>query len=153
MSQRSLPAELADVVRRVAHYPHGLGFLHHGWVDCVAVTLGVHPYVIDATRAYLETDEGRAELIEAVRRESERRLARPLSHTPSRRTLRGCEERSRALIEAAEKDPRGVAFLAGGELAEVARAFRVHPYLVCRARGLLERRGVREPGEAAVVRE
>ena len=52
---RRLPAELADVVRRVAHYPHGLGFLHQAWIDSVAVTLGVHPFAVDATRALLET--------------------------------------------------------------------------------------------------
>ena len=60
---RRLPAELADVVRRAAHYPHGLGFLHQAWVDSVAVTLGVHPFAVDATRAYLDTPGGRAELI------------------------------------------------------------------------------------------
>jgi hypothetical protein len=52
---RRLPAELADVIRRAAHYPHGLGFLHLAWADSVAVTLGVHPFAVDATRAYLET--------------------------------------------------------------------------------------------------
>jgi hypothetical protein len=141
---RRLPAELSDMVRRVAHYPHGLGFLHQGWVDSVAVTLGVHPYAIDATRAYLETKRGRSELIEAVRRERDRRLARPLPHTPSRRTLHDCEERARKLVELARSDPRGVEFLAEGPPEEVAEAFHVHPYLVFRARGLLERRAVTE---------
>ena len=141
---RRLPAELSDVVRRVAHYPHGLGFLHQGWVDSVAVTLGVHPYAIDATRAYLETQRGRAELIEAVRQERDRRLARPLPHTPSRRTLHDCEGRARKLIETVRRDPRGLAFLEEGSPEEVAEAFHVHPYLVFRARGLLERRAVTE---------
>ena len=34
----------------------------------MAVTLGVHPFAVDATRALLETPRGRAELIEAVHR-------------------------------------------------------------------------------------
>jgi hypothetical protein len=148
---RRLPAELSDVVRRVAHYPHGLGFLHQGWVDSVAVTLGVHPYAIDATRAYLETTRGRAELIEAVRLERDRRLARPLPHTPSRRTLHDCEERARRLIETARSDARGVEFLTGGPPEEVAEAFHVHPYLVFRARGLLERRAVSLAPETEAV--
>jgi hypothetical protein len=150
---RRLPAELSDVVRRVAHYPHGLGFLHQGWVDSVAVTLGVHPFVIDATRAYLETTRGRAELIEAVRRERDRRLARALPHVPSRRTLHDCEERARALVEAARADARGVEFLAGGPPEEVAEAFHVHPYLVFRARGLLEGRAVTHEAETVGARD
>ena len=150
---RRLPAELADIVRRAAHYPHGLGFLHQGWVDSVAVTLGVHPYAIDATRAYLETKEGRAELIDAVRRERDRQLARPLPHTPNPRTLHDCEERARGLIDSARADPRGVNFLKEGSPREVAEAFHVHPYLVFRARGLLERRGVTEEPDAALARD
>ncbi|MGD8896541.1 MAG: hypothetical protein PVJ73_10940 [Acidobacteriota bacterium] len=141
---RRLPAELADVVRRTAHYPHGLGFLHQGWIDSVAVTLGVHPFAIDAVRAYLETAHGRAELIEAVRRERDRDRARPLPHTPRPRTRHDCEERARALIEAAREDTRGLVFLAEGPPEEVAEAYHVHPYLVFRARGILERKAAFE---------
>jgi hypothetical protein len=150
---RRLPAELADVVRRTAHYPHGLGFLHQAWVDSVAVTLGVHPFAIDATRAYLETPRGRTELIEAVRRERDRRLARPPSPTPSRRTRHDCEERARALIETARGDPRGLGFLTDGPPEEVADAFHVHPYLVFRARGILERRATFEEPDPVAARE
>ena len=153
MVVRRLPAELADVVRRAAHYPQGLGFLHQGWVDSVAVTLGVHPYVIDATRAYLETKRGRAELIEAVRRERDRRLARPLPHLPNRRTLHDCEERARGLIDAARGDPRGEDFLVQGSPEDVAEAFHVHPYIVFRARGLLERRAVTEARFTVAARD
>jgi hypothetical protein len=134
---RRLPAELADVVRRAAHYPHGLGFLHRAWVDSVAVTLGVHPFAVDATRALLETPRGRAELIEAVRRERERARERP--RTPNLRTLHECEQRARALIEAVREDPRGLEFLREGPSEEVAEELHVHPYLVFRARGILER--------------
>jgi hypothetical protein len=151
MVMRRLPAELADVVRRAAHYPHGLGFLHQGWVDSVAVALGVHPFAIDATRAYLETPYGRAELIAAVRRERTRRPARSSQHTPSRRTHRDCEERAWALVETAREDPRGLGFLNDGQAEEVAEAFHVHPYLVFRARGVLERRGAHDPDDPVGV--
>jgi hypothetical protein len=134
---RRLPAELADVVRRAAHYPHGLGFLHQAWIDSVAVTLGVHPFAVDATRALLETPHGREELIDAVRRERERPRERP--RTPNLRTLHDCERRARALIDAAREDPRGLSFLEDGPVETVAEEFHVHPYLVFRARGLLQR--------------
>jgi hypothetical protein len=150
---RRLPAELADVVRRTAHYPHGLGFLHQGPVDSVAVTLGVHPFAIDAIRAYIETTRGRAELIDAVRRERERQLVRPLSQTPSPRTVHDCEERARALVETAREDPRGLGFLTDGPPEDVAEAFRVHPYLVFRARGILERKAAFEEHAPAVARD
>jgi hypothetical protein len=151
MVTRRLPAELADLIRRAARYPRGLGFLHQAWIDSVAVTLGVHPFAVDATRAYLETSRGRAELIEAVRREQGRAPARPRPCSPNLRALHDCEERARALIEAAREDPRGVPFLTDGPPEEVADAFRVHPYLVFRARGLLERRArTEEPGPVTV---
>jgi hypothetical protein len=137
MAIRRLPAELADVVRRVAHYPHGLGFLHQAWIDSVAVTLGVHPFAVDATRALLETPRGREELIEAVRRERERPRERP--RTPNVRTLHDCERRARALIDAARGDPRDLGFLSDGPVETVAEELHVHPYLVFRARGLLRR--------------
>jgi hypothetical protein len=78
-----LPAELAGVVRRLAHYPHGLGFLHQAWIDSVAVTPGVHPFAVDATRALLETPRRREELIEAVQRERGRPRKRPRISEPS----------------------------------------------------------------------
>ena len=149
---RRLPAELADVVRRAAHHPHGLGFLHQAWIDSVAVTLGGHPFAVEATRAYLETPRGREELMEAVRQEEHRARARPPSHTPSPRTRFECEGRARALIGTAQADPRGLGFLVDGHPEEVARAFHVHPYLVLRARGLLGRHSEPE-GEPATTRD
>jgi len=148
---RRLPAELADVVRRAAHHPHGLGFLHQAWIESVAVTLGVHPFAVDATRALLETPRGRAEVIEAVRQERHRERVRPLSPAPNLRTLHECEERSRALIEAAREDPRGLRFLVNEPPEEVAEAFHVHPYLVFRARGILERHAAMEKHDPVTV--
>jgi hypothetical protein len=150
---RRLPAELADVVRRTAHHPHGLGFLHQAWMDSVAVTLGVHPFAVDATRALLETPRGRAELIEAVRREQSRARPRRGYHAPKLRTLHECEERARALIAAAREDARGLRFLIHGPAEEVAEAFHVHPYLVFRARGMVERGGRVEEHEPVTVAE
>jgi hypothetical protein len=150
---RRLPAELADVVRRVAHYPHGLGFLHQAWIDSVAVTLGVHPFAVDATRALLETPRGRAELIEAVRRERERPRERPQPRTPNLRTMHDCEQRAQALIEAAREDPRGLEFLREGQPEDVAQDFHVHPYLVFRARGILERGTILGERRPAIVSE
>ena len=150
---RRLPAELADVVRRAARHPHGLAFLHQAWIDSVAVTLGVHPFAVEATRACLETPRGRAELLEAVHREQQRAPARPpVHHAPSLRTLHECEERARTLVETARQHPRGLGFLANGAPEEVADVFHVHPYLVFRARGLLERRARFEEREPAAVR-
>lgn len=146
---RRLPAELADVVRRAAHYPHGLGFLHQAWIDSVAVTLGVHPFAVDATRALLETPWGRAELIEAVRRERERERPRP--RTPNLRALHDCERRARMLIEAARQDRRGLQFLREGPPEGVAEEFHVHPYLVFRARGILERGALVEGSRPVTV--
>lgn len=150
---RRLPAELADVVRRAAQHPHGLAFLHQAWIDSVAMTLGVHPFAVEATRAYLETPRGRAELLEAVRQEEHRARARLVHHAPSLRTLHECEERARTLVEAARRHPRGLGFLSDGPPEEVAQAFHVHPYLVFRARGLLERHAWSEPRQAAAARE
>lgn len=148
---RRLPAELADVVRRAAHYPHGLGFLHQGWIDSVAVTLGVHPFAVDATRALLETPRGREEILEAARRERERPHERPLPRAPNLRTLHECEERAQALIERAREGPRGLEFFRQGPPEEVAEGFHVHPYLVFRARGILERGALPERREPVVV--
>ena len=133
-----MPAELADLVRRVARHPHGLGFLHQAYLDSVAVTLGVHPFVVDAARAYLGTPEGRSELIEQVRREHQRPPADgpALEDEPGPSSLGDAER----LIQAAARQSRGVGQLAEGPAEKAAERFGVHPYLVFRARGLLERR-------------
>jgi hypothetical protein len=133
----SVPGELADLIERIARHPHGLGFLHRAYLESVAVTLGVHPFVVDAARAYLETADGRTFLIEAVRRAGERAKAgetAPAPHGPDSGRVEAGE-----LIRKAEGHPRGVRYLAEGAPAEIAAAFDVHPYLVFRARGILDR--------------
>jgi len=147
-----MPAELADLVRRVARHPHGLGFLHQAYLDSVAVTLGVHPFVVDAARAYLETPEGRSDLIEQVRLEHQR----PPADGPAREDEPGPSSLADAerLIEAAAREPLGAGQLAEGPAAAVADRFGVHPYLVFRARGLLERkRPTRHNQEPVPLRE
>lgn len=138
--QVPVPAELADLIERVARHPHGLGFLHKAYLESVAVMLGVHAFVVDAARAYLETPAGRADLIEAVRAAGERAKAgapAPPPHGPD-----SGQAEALLLIERADADPEGRRFLAGGSPDEVAAAFGVHPYLVFRARGILDRHEV-----------
>jgi len=152
LSTRPLPAELADLVRRVARHPHGLGFLHQAYIDSVAVTLGVHPFVVDAARAYLDTAEGRAALIEEVRLQHEQdRSKAPREDTPPPLRIQAeglalC----RKLIDAACQHPKGVAFLTDGPSEEVAETFGVHPYLVFRARGVIERQRLEREHGACV---
>ena len=145
MSVRPLPPELAALVQRVARHPHGLGFLHQVYIDSVAVTLGVHPFVVDAARAYLDTPEGRAALIEEVRSLHEQDRAgaprqavvSPLETQPEGPCL--CQD----LVRAASEHPKGVSYLTDGPPEEVAETFAVHPYLVFRARGVIDRRRLR----------
>jgi len=132
-----LPAELTDLIERIARHPHGLGFLHKAYLESVAVTLGVHPFVVDAARAYLETPAGRAALIEAARAAGERAktgAAAPPPHGPD-----SGQAEAALLIERAAGHPRGRRYLAEGAPEEIAEAFGVHPYLVFRARGILDR--------------
>jgi hypothetical protein len=136
-----LPPELADLIERVARHPHGLGFLHQAYLESVAVTLGVHPFVVDAARAYLETAEGRASLIAEVRRAHERQAAVGPPPPAGRAAPCACHEAG-GLIGAAQANPRGARLLVDAPPAEIARAFGVHPYVVVRARGILERQGM-----------
>jgi hypothetical protein len=132
-----VPAELADLIERIARHPHGLGFLHKAYLESVAVTLGVHPFVVDAARAYLETKEGRAFLIEEVRRAGDR--ARAGAAAPPPEGPDSGRPEAGDLIQKAEGHPRGLRYLTEGAAAEIAAAFGVHPYLVFRARGILDR--------------
>ena len=137
MVELPLPEELSNLIERVARHPHGLGFLHQAYLESVAVTLGVHPFVVDAARAYLETPAGRNAMIEAVRKAGERAkagAAAPPPHGPD-----SGQAEAAGLIERAAGHPRGRRFLAEGAPDEIAATFGVHPYLVFRARGILDR--------------
>ena len=136
MVSASMPAELVDLVARAARHPHGLGFLHQGYLECVAVTLGVHPFVVDAARAWLATPEGRAELIAAVR--DAQHAVPPCA--PAQAAPDGSSAEVEALLQAARSRPRGDGLLAVGPALDVAAEFGVHPYLVFRARDEMARR-------------
>lgn len=142
MANAPMPAELVDLVSRVARYHHGLAFLHQGYADNVALTLGVHPFTVDAARLWLATHEGRAEMIAAVKAVSPELPAGtgPLAGSDDDPGAPGPEVV--ALLRSAQSRTAGVPFLASGPLADVAAAFGAHPYAVCRARIELERRGV-----------
>jgi hypothetical protein len=150
-----LPQEFSELIERVAQHHHGLGFLHQAYLESVAVTLRVHPFVVDAARAYLATPRGRAVMIEAVRDAHERSRVGTSPPPAPPADLTALPERSseaEELIRRAEEHPRGVRVLADTPPEEVATTFAVHPYLVFRARGVLERRGIipqgRSPGAA-----
>jgi hypothetical protein len=138
--EKPLPEELRDLIERVARHHHGLGFLHQAYLESVAVTLKVHPFVVDAARAYLATPEGRQVMIEEVRRAHERsRGGAPPAGTGAHPEL--CKE-AENLIRKAQEHPHGVRILAELPPEELAAEFGVHPYIVFRARGALERQGI-----------
>jgi hypothetical protein len=43
-------AAITDLLRRVSDHPLGTDFLQFGTLDAVAVTFGVHAFVVDAAR-------------------------------------------------------------------------------------------------------
>ena len=86
MASMPLSPQLRELLARLASHPHGLGFLHLGELECISVTLEVHPrYVIEA-RDLLATERGRVAIIAEYRRARTRIAARgPLrSPDPSR---------------------------------------------------------------------
>jgi hypothetical protein len=134
---RSLQSpEMRELITKLATWPHGLGFLHLADVESVAATLHVHPFTIVAAREALETPDGRAVLIEEVRRERSRLAANPPTRPPCEGKSPPCRpiETEEELIEAARKHPLGVAFFQDGDPEAVAVIFGVHPDLVFRAR-------------------
>lgn len=142
MVEKPLPEELRDLIERVARHHHGLGFLHQAYLESVAVTLRVHPFVVDAARAYLATPEGRLVMIEEVRRAHDRsRGGATPPHLEPRAQPELCEEAD-SLIRKAQEHPHGVRILADRPPEELAATFGVHPYIVFRARGALERQGI-----------
>ncbi len=148
MDRNQLPSELRDLIARVAVHPHGLGFLHQGYLDNVAVTLGVHPFAIEAAREYMATPEGRAVLIDEVRRARERVTAAevsaggpPIAPHPAGSASAGTDSGKAMgpedLITEARHHPLGLRFLIDAPPETVAVTFGVHPFIVFRARGLL----------------
>jgi hypothetical protein len=146
----SMSPELRELIRRVALFQHGLGFLHQADVDCIAVTLGVHPFVVVEARRRLETPEGRALLIGALRlaRGGAAGAAPAVPRPPRERTIPPQGTGIRALLRTADRHPLGLPFLMEAPFESVAVTFRVHPFVVLQARTLLARRESRrrKPG-------
>lgn len=124
-----IPPELREVIKRVAGYPDGVQFFVEAPIDSVAVTLGIHPFVVDAARGYLQTPTGRADFASA-----------PKTPAPEVDVINDCPGgEPEQLIRRARSGEPGVRFLLDGPVDEVAERFGVHPYTVFRARGMLAR--------------
>ena len=143
MDQTRQPSELEDLIDRIAAHPHGLGFLHRAYLDSVAVTLGVHPFVVEAARAYLETPRGRAAMIAQVREAKQRTSGETNSCcSPAGGVSSAVETKSpETLVEEAREHSLGIDFLLNAPPETVAVTFQVHPFVVFRARGLLAKCG------------
>ena len=132
--------EFSSLVQRVARYPNGLEFLGEGYLESVAITLGVHPFVVDAARGYLNTPAGRAELDRAVGDEASAESGEVDPSGDERDPIRMPDSpEAEVLIVRARADARGIECLCDGDPEAIAAAFGVHPYVVFRARGVLER--------------
>ncbi len=149
MEERPLSPEMTRLVEKVARWPHGLGFLSRGDLECVAVSLGVHPFVVAEAREKLRDEAGRAKLIREVRLERERLKAGgsanveeeilPAEEPPARI----CE--AEELIRVAWNHQLGSEFLINAPVETVAVTFEVHPRTVLRAREILEESRKRSP--------
>ena len=150
MGETPLSSEMQRLVDKVAAWPHGLGFLHQGDLECIAVSLGVHPFVVAEARADLDSEEGRARLIREVRIAREKRTAdglseedAPLPCPEAPRKISDVEE----LIRAVSSHELGPRFLMNAPVETIAVTFEVHPRTVLRAREILERTGRQAGGE------
>jgi hypothetical protein len=132
-----LTPELRDLIHRVAAHPHGLGFLHRASLESVATTLCVDAHVADQARQWMETSEGRARLIEALREARGETMPPPPPEPPEDLHLsRTIDE----LVERARGHPLGISFLMRAPLESVAVTLQAHPFLVLRAREQLHAR-------------
>ena len=144
MVETAVPAELADLIERVARHHRGLALLHEAYLETAAIVFKVHPFVIDAARAYLGTDAGRRAMIEEVRQAQERGGAGfsaepvPPPGAPGPEPCREAEE----LIRRARAHPQGLRSLIAAPPESIAAMFGVHLYIVFRALGFLERQGI-----------
>ncbi|MBI2389072.1 MAG: hypothetical protein HYV09_05590 [Deltaproteobacteria bacterium] len=136
--------EVLELLERATAIPRGLAFVHQAPVDCVAVTLGMHPRVVEQACDCLDHAEQRKMLIRHFVQAAERRRSMPAPPSAER----AVESRVDAptdpeqLIESASRHSLGVRFLVCAPLETAAIMFRVHPLLVLRARELLASRGV-----------
>lgn len=143
MGDRAVPAELADLIERVACHHRGLALLHEAYLETAAIVFKVHPFVIDAARAYLATDDGRRAMIEEVKQAQQRGGAGVEDGNvppPGAAGPEPCRE-AEELIRRAREHPQGLRALVAAPPETIAATFGVHPYIVFRALGVLERQG------------
>lgn len=150
MGETPLSPEMQRLVDKVAAWPFGLGFLHQGDLECIAISLGIHPFVVAEARAELEKEEGRGRLIREIRLAREKRKAEglveeetplPCPETP----VKICD--GEELIRAVSSHELGPRFLTNAPVETIAVTFEVHPRTVLRAREILEKSGQQEVGE------
>lgn len=136
--------EYANLLRQVAHHGSGVQTLRRAILECAAVSLHLHPFVVDATRTYLDALDGWNELERALEALDD---AEKVGAEAREQLLEGESDEARSLINRAMAHSRGASFLEEGDPLEVAETFGVHPYVVFRARGTLERKSV-APGRS-----
>jgi len=140
MSGLSTSPGMRDLVLHLARHHRGLALLHLADLECTAVTLGVDALTVVEARDALETPEGRAQLIAAVRQARLELASNPgVPAAPGSEVHQRPPRTARELVRAAAEHVYGLGFLSEGNLESVAVIFHVHPNLVLRARALLER--------------
>ncbi|MDF1565979.1 MAG: hypothetical protein P1V51_23290 [Deltaproteobacteria bacterium] len=129
--------EFDCLLAQLARVPSGTATLRDAHLDYAAVALRVHPFVIDATRSYLDAVDGWQDLHREVDA-----IDPKVVRVAEGALLDGESGEARALLDAAGDHPRGLDHLCDDAPEEVAATFGVHPYVVFRARGVLERRAL-----------
>lgn len=129
--------EVLELLERSTAIPRGLAFVRRAPLDSVAVTLGVHPRVVEHACDCLDHAEARKMMIRFFANALERRRSR-MPPSPLKQEEAGDPEQ---LLAAAEAHPLGLEFLAEAPFETAAVIFGVHPFLVLRARELLSTRG------------
>lgn len=151
MASVTLSPQIRELLARLAGHPHGLGFLHLGELECISVTLEVHPRYIVAARELLGSPQGRAEIIAEFGRARRQVASQVAMSSPSERrerrdppppSIHGPEE----LIEAAKRCPLGLPFLLDAPFETVSITFQVCPHVVFAARELVAK--TRRPPES-----
>lgn len=133
--------EFSVLVDLVAAHPGALEVFREAHTESAAITLGVHPFVIDAARSYVTEHLGWAAFEAAVMQAA----ARPTGVAGRAHRIEPAESsEAEAFLERAEQEPVDLERVRWGPASEVAHTHGVHPYVVYRAREALERREMRQ---------
>ncbi len=125
--------EVLELLERSTAIPRGLAFVHRAPLDSVAVTLGVHPRVVEHACDCLDHAEARAMMIRYFARALERRRSRMPPAPPPEEAATDPE----LLLRTAEGHPFGLEFLLHAPFETAALMFGAHPFVVLAARELL----------------